>query len=40
MYNIYVRMCVCIKTYTVLIYIKAGLIYIQGLKYTPGSAAE
>ena len=26
--------------YTVFIRMKAGLIYTQGLKYTPGSAAE
>ena len=30
----------CADRYTVFISIKAGLIYTQGLKYTPGSAAE
>ena len=29
-----------IKIITVFIRIKAGLIYMQGLKYTPGSAVE
>ena len=28
------------QQFTVFIRIKAGLIYMQGLKYTPGSVAE
>ena len=36
----FLRVYIYIYIYTVFIHIKAGLKYMQGLKYTPGSAAE
>ena len=36
----YVCMFVCMYVCTIFIRIKAGLKYVQGLKYMPGSTAE
>ena len=40
LYNVTCCMYVCMYVYTVFIHIKAGLKYMQGLKYMPGRAAE